>query len=556
MKRKTVVSLLLILLIFIMNIFNVFSHDKSILPYYIKIGLFFGSTAKTELSIKSDTTFEVGIFDEYEFTCFFDLNEDKILLRRDKPYINENSNIYTGDCYHIRIGGNFSDYIKANNFLNSIGIKDVEIYLCYENGWKIYGGSYTNKLDAEDEANYISKNYGCETGIINPSDTRVQVMDEKNNIIFMYDSSDEIYFVGKRIGNNVPLVSTEGVGYRGGVTAKRLSGSDMTIINKLPLEEYLYGVIPAEMPASWPAEALKAQAIAARGFAAANLNKYERFDFNLCTTTSSQVYKGYSGEHPNTNKAVDETINIVMFYNGSLIEPYYHSNSGGCTEDSENIWLNPLPYIRGVMDDFSLDAPYSTWSVSFTKEEIKNYLAGNNIFIGDILDIRVTSVSDNGRVLSLTVYGTNGQEILEKEKSRFILGLKSSQFTINSDNKDNGIADDNDDYIKLAISGSSDSKPQLINLKGKYIINNNGIHEIKNIEEILIYDGNQYKNVSRGGSIRRPAENIIPQNVFVFDGKGYGHGLGMSQYGAKNMAELGYKYDEILAHYYTGIKVE
>ena len=556
MKRKTVVSLLLILLIFIMNIFNVFSHDKSILPYYIKIGLFFGSTAKSELSIKSDTTFEVGIFDEYEFTGFFDLNKDKILLRKDKPYTNENSNIHTEDYYHIRIGGNFTDYIKAHNFLNSIDIKDVEIYLCYENGWKVYGGSYTNKLDAENEANYISKNYGCETGIINPSDTRVQVMDEKNNIIFMYDSSDEIYFVGKRIGNNVPLVNTEGVGYRGGITAKRLSGSDMTIINKLPLEEYLYGVIPAEMPASWPMEALKAQAIAARGFAATNLNKYERFGFNLCTTTSSQVYKGYSGEHPNTNKAVDETKNIVIFYNGRLVEPYYHSNSGGCTEDSENIWLNPLPHIRGVGDDFSLDAPHSTWSVSLTKEEIKNCLADNNIFIGDILDIRVTSVSDNGRILSLTVYGTNGQEILEKEKSRFVFGLKSSQFAINSNNDDNSIADDNDDYIKLAISGGANSKPQSINLKGKYIINSNGIYEIKNIEEILIYDGNQYKNVSRGESIRRPAENIAPQNVFVFDGKGYGHGLGMSQYGAKKMAELGYKCDEILAHYYTGIKVE
>jgi len=539
-----------------MNIFNVFSYDKSILPYYIKIGLFFGSTAKSELSIKSDTTFEVGIFDECEFIGFFDLNEDKILLRKDKPYINENLNIHTEDYYHIRIGRDFADYTKAYNFLNSIDIRDIEIYLCYENGWKIYGGSYTNKPDADNEANYISKNYGCETGIISPSDTRVQVMDERGNIIFMYDSSDEIYFVGKCIGNNIPSVNTEGVGYRGGITAKRLSGSDLTIINKLPLEEYLYGVIPAEMPASWPMEALKAQAIAARGFAATNLNKYERFGFNLCTTTSSQVYKGYSGEHPNTNKAVDETKNIVMFYNGRLAEPYYHSNSGGCTENSENVWTNSLPHIRGVRDDFSLDAPHSTWSVSFTKEEIKNYLADNNIFIGDILDIRVTSVSDNDRVLSLIVYGTKGQEVLEKERSRTIFGLKSSQFTINSDNNDNGIADDNDDYIKLAISSGANSKPQSINLKGKYIINSNGIYEIKNIEEILIYDGNQYKNVSRGESIRRPAENIIPQNVFVFDGKGYGHGLGMSQYGAKKMAELGYKYDEILAHYYTGIKVE
>ncbi|HZX21469.1 MAG TPA: SpoIID/LytB domain-containing protein, partial [Clostridia bacterium] len=397
-------------------------------------------------------------------------------------------------------------------------------------------------------------NHRCETSIVKPSGTRVQVTDEKGSIIFMYDSFYEVYFIGKDKGNSVPLVSVEGVSYRGGITAKRLSNSDMTIINKLPLEEYLYGVIPAEMPASWPKEALKAQAIAARGFAITNSNKYKQFDFNLCTTTSSQVYKGYSGEHPNTNRAVDETRDIVITCDGRLIEPYYHSDSGGCTEDSENIWLNRLSYIRGIEDDFSLDTPYSAWSVSFTKHEIKDCLANNNIFIGDILDIKTTSVSDNGRVLSLTIYGTEGETTLEREKSRFVFGLKSNQFAVNSDNGDNDDIGGNKDYMELAVLDGTGSKLRSIDLDDKYVINNNGIYRIKNIGEILIYSGIQYKTVSRGESIRRP--NITPSNVFIFDGKGYGHGLGMSQYGARKMAELGYKYDEILTHYYTGVEVE
>ena len=216
--------------------------------------------------------------------------------------------------------------------------RGIDSYLYYGDDWRVYAGPYKNGSEASKIAENVNRIYHHETNVIKPSNSRVQVIDEKNNIIFIYDSCYEIYFVGKKNGNNVPLVNVEGTDYRGGITAKRLTNSDMTIINKLPLEEYLYGVIPSEMPASWPVEALKAQAIAARGFAVTNFNKYKRFDFNLCTTTYSQVYKGYSGEHPNTNKAVDQTRDMVIFYNGKLVEPYYHSNSCGYTEDSENVW--------------------------------------------------------------------------------------------------------------------------------------------------------------------------------------------------------------------------
>jgi stage II sporulation protein D len=567
-KSRVIIFLLLFSLMFTMNIFNVYSYDKTILPYYIKVGLFFGKTARSALPLESNTTFRVGIFSGDEFISLFDLNENRILLKKDEFYIDKKSNFdgYVGianrfdnlsdtqGAYHIQIGQGFTDYIKACNFLNSINIKGVQTYLCYEGDWRIYAGPYINGFDAGEEAQNIIASYRCETGVVKPSGTRVQVTDEKDNVIFMYDSSYEIYFAGRDNGKDIPLVNIESAGYRGGITAKRLPDSDMTIINKLPLEEYLYGVIPAEMPASWPKEALKAQAIAARGFAITNFNKNKQFDFNLCTTTDSQVYKGYGGEHSNTNMAVDETRNIVITCDGKLIAPYYHSDSGGCTEDSENIWLNRLSYIRGIKDDFSSDTPYSTWSVSFTKQEIKDCLADNNIFIGDILNIETASVSDNGRVLSLVIHGTAGKTTLKKEESRLVFGLKSNQFTVDSDNGDNDDVSGNNDYTELAVLSGTSFKPLRVNLNNKYIINNNGIYKIKNTGEILIYSGKQYKSVSRGESIRRP--NIIPPNVFIFDGKGYGHGLGMSQYGARKMAELGYKYDEILTYYYTGVEVE
>jgi len=557
MKRKKIISIaLLITLTFIMSIFTAFSYDKSTLPYNIKIGLFFGGTAKSTLILESQSIFKVGIFVQDEFVSLFDLSENKILLRKDKFYTGQglNSKEYTGAIsgqaglsniegpYHIQVGQSFPSYIEAYNFLKSLNIGDIHSYLSYENEWKIFAGLHLTELSAKEEANAITTNYGYETKVIHPSDTRVQVINQIGNAIFMYDSSEEVYFMGRDNINNTTIVNVEGTRYRGAITAKRLSNSDMTVINKLPLDEYLYGVVPGEMPASWHIEALKAQAVAARGFALTNLNKYKQFDFNLCTTVNSQVYKGFASEHPNTNRAVDETKSKVITYNGNLVVPYYHSNSGGQTEDSENIWSSPLPHVRGVKDDFSLNALNSTWDATFTKDEIKNRLATHNIFIGDILDMKITSSSNNGRVLTLVVYGSKGQEVMEKQKSRTVFGLRSSYFSISSNNGNNS-------EIQLVAINGNGSKSEPVNLKDKYVVTANGISTIKNTVTVSVFNGKEYKSIDK-----EPIQNT--SDTFVIAGKGNGHGLGMSQYGAKKMAELGYKYDEILRHYYTGVKVE
>ena len=560
MKRKKIISVVSIAaLIFIMNIITVFSYDNTTIPNYIEIGLFFDKTAKSTLLIESTTGFEVGTFQNDDFVNLFNLDENKILLRKDTYYIGQGFefNEYTGSTnnglnssniqgpYHVQVGEDFKSYTEANRFLNSINNMDLEGYLSYEDEWKVFVGLYLNEASAKEAANEIKTNSRYEVKVIDPSPTRVQVINEKGNPIFAYDSASDVYFLGQVNAEKIPLVNVAGTTYRGGITAKRLSNSDMTIVNKLLLEEYLYGVVPAEMPALWPLEALKAQAVAARQFALTNFNKYRHFDFNLCATINSQVYKGYSGEHMNTNKAVDETESKVITHNEKLVQAYYHSNSGGYTEDSENIWTNPLPYLRGVKDDFSLDTPNSTWSVVFTKDEIKNQLAKHNIFIGDILDMEVLSRSNNGRVLSLVIYGTEGQEVMTKDKSRAVFGLRSTYYFINSNN---GISTDTK---VVAINGSGSSGEE-IGLNNKKVITANGVYGIENIQDISIFNGEEYRNINE----KDAQSTLTDSDNFVIEGKGFGHGVGMSQYGAKKMAELGYKYDEILTHYYTGVKVE
>lgn len=141
------------------------------------------------------------------------------------------------------------------------------------------------------------------------------------------------------------FVSTKGRWYRGIIIIQNKNGK-LTVINDLPLEEYIRGVVPAEMPSGWAYEAHKAQAIAARSYALANLGKRARLGFDLKDTPEDQAYNGASAETAGTNSAVEETKGIVLTYNTKVISAYYSASAGGQT--NVNSWGNNLPYLRSV----------------------------------------------------------------------------------------------------------------------------------------------------------------------------------------------------------------
>ncbi|MFI3299965.1 MAG: SpoIID/LytB domain-containing protein [Candidatus Gastranaerophilales bacterium] len=141
------------------------------------------------------------------------------------------------------------------------------------------------------------------------------------------------------------FVSTKGKWYRGILHLQNKNGK-LVMINDLSLEDYLKGVLPCEMPPSWEKEALKAQAIAARSYALANLGKRAKFGYDLMDTTSDQAYGGASAETEQTNFAVKDTERIVLTYNMQVINAYYSASAGGKTRTS--VWGNNLPYLRSV----------------------------------------------------------------------------------------------------------------------------------------------------------------------------------------------------------------
>jgi stage II sporulation protein D len=140
-------------------------------------------------------------------------------------------------------------------------------------------------------------------------------------------------------------VSTKGKWYRGKLMIKNINGK-LTVINDIDLESYIKGVVPSEMPPSWEYEALKAQAIAARSFALANLGKQAKWGYDLKDNTEDQAYGGASAETNITNKAVEETHGLVLTYDMKIISAYYSASAGGMT--STSAWGGNVPYLRSV----------------------------------------------------------------------------------------------------------------------------------------------------------------------------------------------------------------
>ena len=359
----------------------------------------------------------------------------------------------------------------------------------------------------------------------------LDIKDKDNNTLYSFANTDNIYI--SSVNYNDFTIKVEEDRYRDYLTFNRL-GNAIDVINYVSLNHYLYGVVPMEMPSSFPLEALKAQAIAARNFVLANKNKHLTSGYNLCDSTDCQVYGGYDRETVNTNRAVDETEGIVIKYNGEIVNATYHSNSGGYTEDCENVWGGSIPYLKAVNDEYSKDAPNTDWKMIFSSENIQGKLLKIGIDIGEIESLIPMDKTEGGRVITLKVVGTKGEHVLEKDKIRQVFGyseIKSNLFNISTIDASNG---SDDVYV---IDGK---------LGRPIKVKTNDIHVINGDEKrILTSRGNHKRVITNNGVEEVKSDVYTASKQFIIEGKGYGHGVGMSQWGARKMAELGLSYQDI-----------
>ena len=337
----------------------------------------------------------------------------------------------------------------------------------------------------------------------------------------------EVWVDSAAPGGLVPLGAAQ---YRGRLRVVPL-GDRLQAINYIGLESYLPSVVGSEMPAKWPLAALRAQAIAARTYAMAQRRPGQLFD--LQATVASQVYKGVGAETTSTRQAVAQTNGQVLLYRGRLIDAVFHSCSGGNTENSGEIWNRQLPYLTSV-PDFDQVSPVRNWSKAFEPQELRRAF----IEIDGVTAIEPLVTSTSGRIRQARVTGPGGQLVVSGAELRRRLGLRSTLVRFQP------LAPAKPQTIAFAVAPASDAV------------------------EPSTAEPAPGPRPSPGFRFRLPPPPPLPPvaglsgsvqpaaaPTLMAIGHGFGHGVGMSQWGAYGMALRGKSHAEILRHYYQGAEL-
>jgi stage II sporulation protein D len=216
----------------------------------------------------------------------------------------------------------------------------------------------------------------------------------------------------------------DGSAYRGALIVHRPAGK-LTIVNRLPLDRYLRGVVPWEMPDDWHREALRAQSVVARSYALATLKPGTLFD--LYADTRSQVYGGVAAEAASTNRAIGSTAGRVLYWNGSVATTFYHSTSGGKTVSNDEAWpgATPVPYLVSVPDPYDGLSKLHRWGpFRWTPAEVARKLG-----VGAVRDV-VVARGPSGRAAEVTIKGASGARTMLAQDFRRALDLRSTWFAV------------------------------------------------------------------------------------------------------------------------------
>ncbi len=519
------------------------------LPRYIRVGLFYSVTAQPFFTAAAEGGLQFGYGDGFTPICEWD-SSAPVLIRKDACFTRSNGTLKEWNPsskapqeglllgpYHIAVAGAYANWETARIQAESMRADGLDAYPAYNGTWQVWIGSFCDEVTAKvyiiADLDFLFGPGVC--SLVKPSEKSVVVESEAGEILFIYDDpsgAKPLRMKAKAGSDPEVLVLNSKDKYRGSFEVLRQPGSDMTLVNVLPLEEYLYGNVPPEIGANAHAEALKAQAIVSRTYAINNIGKHSHYGFDLCSTVDCQVYKGYNAESAKANKAVDDTCGKVVVYNGGIAQVYYFASSGGRTENSENVWSVSLPYLRSVPDPYESDSiPNYLWNIALTPSKIRETLKSRGSDIGSIVDVEVTKTTESGRVLELVVIGSRGKSVYEREKTRTVFGLRSQLYSITTDA----------DVCVLGASGAAE-KTRLAN---KYVMSADGVKKIENNVKTVQLKG-------ENGQIK-PVPVVASEYRFI--GKGWGHGVGMSQEGAKGMAQAGFTYEEIIKHYFTGVEI-
>lgn len=211
------------------------------------------------------------------------------------------------------------------------------------------------------------------------------------------------------------------------------SDKGLLVVNELPIEEYLVGLINCEISSLWPVESVKAQAVIARSYAIYQKDSRRAALYHLESSVMDQVYDGVDIEDSRAARAVQETAGEVLTYSGAVIQAFYHSNCGGHTEAASNVWGADLPYLQGVDCKYCLNAPSARWETVLPLKKIELLLKAAGYRASDLSSIRIGGTNRSGRVQNITLSNSKGDLVVSAVNFRKAIGysvIKSTNFSV------------------------------------------------------------------------------------------------------------------------------
>lgn len=408
--------------------------------------------------------------------------------------------------------------------------------------------------------------------------------------------------------------------YRGRFEFFTGKSGGLVVLNVLPLEDYLLGVVPGEMPAGWPPEALKAQAVAARTYALSRMMANQDASYDVYSTVADQVYGGVGSEDARTTAAVRQTTGQIVTYDGVPITAYFCSDAGGYTRQGS------LPYLQSV-PSFAPESPNNDWQVELNADKLAQIAAGVWQGIGKLTRIEAANDPVSGHLTSLLLIGEKGRVKLNPVNLRKVIGydvMKSTRariyaagdaaaappFSTTAPPYSTAAPTSAAGAIVPVVTIDPFPKPGHRELPGEIKIGTTEIFDyarpsVRDAERsydiklrrlyayngvdlrpcVLSFNATNMDDVSAEPIEAPPGESpaqpttqfptttttpptaMPPQAAYdetdidlngggiVIRGSGYGHGMGMSQYGARTMAATGSNYVDILKYFYTGVEV-
>lgn len=441
-------------------------------------------------------------------------------------------------CWHVRVSQTFADYESAAAYAGTVDA-GMAFPAWIGGEWQVRVGAFATREEAVALASAIEG-----SAVVGTSSYGVSVVRSGTaKILFQFDGGADRHLAIKP-GTDDSEKNTawfRGRQYYGLFQYRRVDGGNLTVANLLDIDDYAECVISREMSPSWPVEALKAQAVCARTYYHTNLGRHNGFD--ICSTMHCQAYYGMGTTNARTRQAAVETSGLGAWYKGKAALTVYFSSDGGATEDVKNVWGSSYDYLKGVIDPYeesvrSKIIDYET-TVTYTPAQLASRVRATSkgTSCGNVVDVQLT-MSPTGNVQRLTVVDDKGASYPFTGESgvRNLLGLRSMHYWVE---KKGGTP---------AESWYADEGEAVTPSIGLYVIGGDG-----RVEKIT---GSPYVISGKGTVQSLPVAQETPEDLtFVFHVTGWGHNVGMSQWGAYAMAVQGKTFEEILKFYYTGIEI-